>query len=405
MSNESTQAGLGGLSPEILHRVSRGESREKFQRGYLSKATRKFRNGKSQLWWLGRWRDYSEVTDSRQAPRRKRWIKPVSELSKSDAQRQLDDWIARSNNQERLPDRNETFSDLWKRYIKSKEHVWSAGAKRAVLPVFEHHVIPVLGDALVRELRPRHLQAVVAEMAKDLSHSTCHKYRTYAKRALDLALEEGVIATNPAAKLSIPQTKAPNERFLLIEEVRKLLAAAKGRDHLILQLLIECGFRPGELFALRWNDWRGPFLRIDETAYEGRTKQGAKTRKSLAHVPVSSSIQVQLEKWKSESKHTGERDLIFPSAHGTPLHAGNFLRRTLRTISKAAGVSGVNFQVLRRTCSTHILASGSIKDSQRLLRHSNASTTLQHYAKTIPKSLTVAVEVFSQEIIGEANIQ
>ena len=40
---------------------------------------------------------------------------------------------------------------------------------------------------------------------------------------------------------------------------------------------------------------------------------------------------------------------------GTPMHAGNFLRRNLREIGNRLGIAGLAFQALRRTCKTHIL--------------------------------------------------
>jgi integrase len=92
--------------------------------------------------------------------------------------------------------------------------------------------------------------------------------------------------------------------------------------------------------------------------------------------------------------------LVFPSERGTPIHAGNYLRRTLKGISKRLNVPGLAFQALRRTCSTHILRVASVKDSQRLLRHESPVTTLRHYAKSIPQSLSAAVEAFAAEVTG-----
>lgn len=398
MSDGSKEAWAGGLTPEILTKLSRSQERLKFQRGQLERIYRNVGPGKV-LWWRGRWRDYSELNASGKPPYRKRWLAPVCECSKSDAQRQLDLLIARTNLGEALPDVNVTFGTLWERYVMVKSARWGEGSRRAVIPVFRHHVLPTLGSRRVRDLTPWGLQQLVTGLAVEYSESLCQKVKVHLRASLEMAVEDDILAKNPARKLQVPQTKAGEERFLLLEEVQRLVAGLEGRDRLIVRLLVECGFRPGELFALRWDDWLGEFLRIDETAREGRLKRAAKNRASLGYVPVSGGVRVELEAWQRETGGKGD-GLIFPSERGTAIHAGNFLRRNLKAIGKRLNVPGLTFQALRRTCSTHILSRANVKDSQRLLRHASATTTLKHYAKSVPESLALAVEAFSQEISG-----
>ena len=64
----------------------------------------------------------------------------------------------------------------------------------------------------------------------------------------------------------------------------------------------------------------------------------------------------------------------------------------LKEAGKEAGVAGVTHQMLRRTCSTCMAQITSVKDVQAHLRHTNAKTTLEHYIKSVPESVRVAVE-------------
>jgi integrase len=57
-----------------------------------------------------------------------------------------------------------------------------------------------------------------------------------------------------------------------------------------------------------------------------------------------------------------------------------------------AGITGVTHQMLRRTCSTYMAQLTTVKDVQAHLRHATAKTTLEHYIKSIPDSVRVAVE-------------
>lgn len=398
MSDGSKDSWFHDLTPELLTKLSRSQERVKFQRGELQRVYRNVGVGKV-LWWRGRWRDYSELNASGKPTYRKRWLAPLAECSRSDAQRQLDLLIARTNIGERLPNVNLTFSGLWERYLVMKGARWSGGSKRAVEPAFKHHVLPMIGPIRVRDLTPWRLQQLLTALAKEFSYSLCQKVRTHTKAALAMAIEDDIIVKNPANRLEIPPTKGADERFLLIDEVRRLLAALEGKDRLAVRMLVECGFRPGELFALRWDDWNGGFLRIDETTYEGKVRRAAKNQTSLGHVPVSTPIQAELEALRKHAD-ASLTDFIFPSERGTPLHHGNFLRRVLKPAAIRAGLEGVTLQALRRTCSTHILGRSNVKDAQRLLRHSSATTTLKHYAKSIPESLSLAIEALAQEIEG-----
>jgi integrase len=61
--------------------------------------------------------------------------------------------------------------------------------------------------------------------------------------------------------------------------------------------------------------------------------------------------------------------------------------------------SKLNHQVLRRTIGTHFQKHGEIKDTQTLLRHANAKTTLDNYQKVLQPSLIKAVESWDAQLV------
>src|SRR6476660_4149222 len=65
---------------------------------------------------------------------------------------------------------------------------------------------------------------------------------------------------------------------------------------------------------------------------------------------------------------------------------------TIKEAGKKAGVAGVTHQMLRRTCSAYMAQLTTVKDVQAHLRHTNAKTALEHYLKSVPESVRVAVE-------------
>jgi integrase len=117
-----------------------------------------------------------------------------------------------------------------------------------------------------------------------------------------------------------------------------------------------------------------------------------KTHGSNAAVWLPVSIETELEWWRSASADSRPEAFIFPSSTGTAIGTSNFLYRVLKQAGKKAGITVVNHQILRRTCSTYMSKLTDVKDVQAHLRHTSAKTTLEHYIQAVPESVRVAVE-------------
>ena len=94
-------------------------------------------------------------------------------------------------------------------------------------------------------------------------------------------------------------------------------------------MFLVLGLRPGELFALRWNDKTQNSLRIDTSITDGIEVE-TKTEGSRANVWLPVSIETELEWWRSVSRDAGPEAFIFPSARGTAINTNNFLFRVLK---------------------------------------------------------------------------
>jgi integrase len=243
------------------------------------------------------------------------------------------------------------------------------------------------------------------------SSSVVKTVRTYLAAALEFARDEHLLADNAARKLELPTRllRPPCERYYSLEEVHGLLSKAHGREHLVLRIFINCGLRPGELFALREDDVESGQLRIDEALKE--TERGdrrigdTKTTGSRAYVGVSSGLQQELEIWiharrQEKSYHASassdSSDLLFPSETGTPFRL-NYLKRYLKPLAKQAGITDLTYQALRRTCATHFQKHGKPRDIQAQLRHTKLEMT-GRYVKEIPDQVRAAVEKMDKEL-------
>jgi hypothetical protein len=74
----------------------------------------------------------------------------------------------------------------------------------------------------------------------------------------------------------------------------------------------------------------------------------------------------------------------------------------------AIGTNNFLFRVLkeagqvRRTCSTHMAPLTSVTDAQADSRYSSANATREHYIKSVPESVRVAVELLDHLLKSNA---
>jgi integrase len=397
--------------------IGRHMSRERYQRGSLKKI------GKTQKMWRGRWHVYVKgPNDAEKVCKRERILGPVSDLTKAQAQQKLDALIEASTGQiSGAMASDSTFSDLWKCYSVLKSASWSTATRNAVTSIFSGHskkkahpsVVEAIGYRRVSELTRGTVQEFLNQMAtRGDSYSAVKKARTYLAAAMEYARDERLITDNSARKLELPTQllRKPSERYYSLEEVRRLLSEAHGREHLVLRIFLNCGLRPGELFALREDDIEPGQIKIDEAVKEverGAKRIGeTKTSASRAYVGIGPGLQEELDIWIRARRQqcayhvtasASSSDLLFPTETGTSFRLGNYLKRYLKPLAKKAGIADMTYQALRRTCATHFQKHARPRDIQAQLRHSKLEMT-GRYIKEIPDQVRAAVDRMDREL-------
>jgi integrase len=233
------------------------------------------------------------------------------------------------------------------------------------------------------------LQLYLNQLAKTHSSSLVKHIRILLKSIMADAVDADFLRKNPARLLRVPAALRPVIKpYLTVEQVAALLSHAKGRDRLILRLLLVTGMRPSELFALRYRslDVEQGLLRITESVYRGVVRPFSKTTdenspKHLTQVFLPQELIVELVAFRT-LEDGYPNDFIFSSSTlNTPLLKENWQQRNLNPIAKAAGIPRVNFQILRRTCATHMQNLGSPTSVASVLRHTKVSTSLDNYVQ------------------------
>jgi integrase len=342
-------------------------------------------------------------------------------LAKSDAQRVLDLLIAQDAGTYVPPDTAATVAMLGKEYLALSEPNWGPHMVRSAGSIVTKHIINgALGGCCIADVTESDLQSWInGYVNRGASRSLLKGLLLHARAIWKHARKKKIIAENPTEDLRARSKRRVAERYLTVEECRRLLSVLAGRDHLIVRMFIQLGLRPEEMFALRRDDVKGDQLRIDEALVEGESAP-TKTEASDDYVYIPPDLAVELDGWM-ECSIGGPADWLFQTEHGRRgfMNANNYRNRILKpaAIRAAVGVidtgkrdekgkpilkTDVDFRALRRTCAT--LFGDRAKDpksTQAQLRHADPTITLKHYQKAIPASVKAAAIALENDLTGD----
>ena len=207
------------------------------------------------------------------------------------------------------------------------------------------HAIPGVGDIPLNKLSQSDLQQFFTEMKKggrinnverhgagmaDRSVRSCH---AVCQMALDRAVKEGLIRTNPAIGCKLPPLREKEMKILTKEEIRRFLIQAKAEGMY-------------ELFLL---DFKTGRLRISRQVYSvnGKLEVNEPKTKAAVRTIILPPAMVEL---LAEYKAQVFSEWMFPSRikPEQPVDPG-YVRKRLQVILERAGCKRVRFHDLRHT--------------------------------------------------------
>ena len=257
------------------------------------------------------------------------------------------------------------------------------------------HIIPELGKIPLNKLTQNDLQQFYTRQKQSgrlcktelygegLSNAMVRGCHANCRAALEKAVQDGLIRTNPAIGCKLPPKKAREMQVLTREEMQRFLIQAKEEGYYELFLLeLATGLRRGEITALQWDDLNFDTgeLSITKQVYRARGElviSEPKTNSSIRKLILPQGLLDVLREYR-QGVHSR---WMFPSPvkEDSPLDPGT-CRRRLSVILEHAGCKGLRFHDLRHTFSTTALEHGmDIKTLSALLGHVSSATTLNIY--------------------------
>jgi integrase len=264
------------------------------------------------------------------------------------------------------------------------------------------HLLPRIGGVKLAMLTGPRVHAFRDELVRDLPRITAGKVLIAFKAILKDARRRGTIASNPADGVKAISTADRATSKLKVgvdipspEEIRRILAVAKGRARPFLIAATYTGMRASELRGLRWSD-------VDFAKGELHVRQRAdrfckignpKSARSQRTIPIGPIVVNTLREWKLACPK-GTLDLVFPNDHGNVQQHGNVFLRWLRPTLEAAGVGNKyglhSFRhFFASWCANRKVDGGRelpLKMVQELLGHSSILMTADVYGHLFPRN-------------------
>lgn len=294
----------------------------------------------------------------------------------------------------------------------------------------ELRVKPKLGRVRLAELSPLHLKNFFKHLHEDetrmdkeggkLAPSTIRKVRVIVRQALEHAVNDGLIPTNPAQSIKSPPVTKPEKRLWTWDQLQRFLSVVDGSPYkALIYTLAFTGMRISEALALQWPDVdfdariivvQRNLQRPGPNPVFGTPKNG-----EPRVVPMESDLHGVLRQHKVEQNTVklamggdwNPHNLVFPNTSGHADHRQNFLRRGWKPLieeaNRRAAAKGeepipyINVHGLRHTFATLLLQWGADdKAVSEMLGHHSVEYTKDEYYTPSMEVHQAAISRFSQ---------
>ncbi|SIO89858.1 integrase family protein [Nocardiopsis sp. JB363] len=295
------------------------------------------------------------------------------------------------------------------------------------------HLQPHLGALVLEELTPATVAQAFDSISRHrsptgalLSAATVQRVRATLRAALNTAVGEGLLVSNPAKGLRLEGGRAarpmvwtdqavedwrnggvrPVVAVWTVEQTRAFLGhVSQDRLYGLFHLAVMTGLRRGEIVGLRWPDIdlvRGT-VRVERQlqSHQGRlvelAPKSAASRRMLSVDHTTLGV-LRRHQWYQQQEARGQgrvwdsRGFVFTALRGGAL-APERLSRLFRKLNTESGLPPVRLHDLRHGAATLALAAGvELKVVQAMLGHASIVLTADTYSTVLPQVAREAAE-------------
>ena len=269
-----------------------------------------------------------------------------------------------------------------------------------------NYITPGIGFVKLSAISREIIQHWVVSLARYRPSTTRQAFQVLSQ-VLDVAVRDGVLATNPCQYVELPKIRRfGTPPILTVEQMRSLFPKILHEKHgpLFIVMLLS-GVRPQEALALTWENLTTLFDDTTETTYPALSITQAltmverskwevgpvKTPSSRRLIPLPVSLSVVFGVQASRTKRCRPTDFIFGHDSGSHQKPDSVYEAWQRTL-KRHGLSPVKLYATRHSSVTALLAAG-IHPKVVAERHGHSSTaiTLEVYSHVLPSMQAAAL--------------
>lgn len=260
-----------------------------------------------------------------------------------------------------------------------------------------HRALEEFGDLSISDIKPKDIGIYLRKLAKQgYSYKTIKNHKIVVSRIFQTAVMDGDIDFNPAIQAEIPRGLPQGKRLPTSEEETKIIAESSD-IWLFPYVALMTGLRKGELLALQWKDidFERNEIRVTKSVYHQNNAPKIKTPKTEAGIrPVIllSSLRDKLISIKGNPE-----DYIFSEDGGkTPYTKGEY-ERAMKAYKAATGITTTAHSIRKRFATTAAASKMDAKVLQRVMGHTDITTTLGIYASVDSEAWQEARELLEQK--------
>jgi integrase len=301
-----------------------------------------------------------------------------------------------------------TMADLAADWLDRQ--TFDAPTRIAVESRLRVHIEPHLGTFEVRAIKPSTVQQWVRTLSRDLAASYVALLLGHLKSILGAAVDDGIIARNPAASRSVKTPRAEHRRVVpwTVEQVRAIADAHPERYRALPILAAGTGLRQGECFGLALEDVdflrRVVHVRQQVRLLNGHPVYAPPKSGREREVPLPDTVAVALSQhlrthpavevtlpWGDRNGPSTTRRLVFSGPKGASLNKNPHTQRVWIPALADAGIAYVpretGMHQLRHHYASVLLDAGvSIAALASYLGHADPSVTLRVYSHLMPNT-------------------
>jgi integrase len=281
-----------------------------------------------------------------------------------------------------------SLSNLIERY-KTESLDVRHSTRASYLSRFNCHIIPNWGDQEIANIKPLEVERRINNLP--VSKKTKSHIKSQMHRLFEFAMKCELIEfqRNPMLSVEIRgfRQRVRKKQVLTPAQFQTLLCNADLRLQVMMTIACCLGLRPSEFLGLQWPDLdvsRGVLM--VSRSITGSHVDATKTPDSEDEIVLDADVLALLVQWKEQCPVTADQ-WLFPNVDtGRPFHADSLRDDHLHPAGQTIGIPNLGWYAFRHTYRTILDDEGTpIGVQQKLMRHSDVRTTMNHYGTAYEK--------------------